>query len=124
MTTRTTVQRFARFLRLRRSPALRQLTQETRLSPADFIYPLFVVHGQGARQEIASMPGQHRLSVDLLAGKAKEMAELGIPAVLLFGLPATKDDLGTGAYVPQGIVQEAIRAIKSAVPQLAVITDV
>ena len=98
--------------------------RETRLSPADFVYPLFVAHGQGVRQEIESMPGQYQLSVDKLAAEAEELRALGIPAVLLFGLPAAKDDVGSEAYDADGIVQRAVRALKQAAPDLVVITDV
>jgi porphobilinogen synthase len=115
---------FARFRRLRRSEALRGLVRETRLSPADFVYPLFVAHGHDLRQEIESMPGQYHLSVHGLAAEAEELRALGIPAVLLFGLPAAKDEEGSEAYADDGIVQEAVRAFKRAAPELVVITDV
>ncbi len=115
---------FARFRRMRRSEALRNLVRETRLSPADFVYPLFVTHGENVRQEIESMPEQYHLSLDRLPGEAEELRSLGIPAVLLFGLPAAKDDAASEAYADDGIVQEAIRMLKSAAPELAVITDV
>jgi porphobilinogen synthase len=125
MTTHTTLHPpFARFRRLRRSEALRGLVRETRLSPADFVYPLFVAHGHGLRQEIESMPGQYHLSVDGLTAEAEELRTLGIPAVLLFGLPAAKDEEGSEAYADDGIVQEAARALKRAAPELVVITDV
>jgi porphobilinogen synthase len=123
-TTRTTAQSFRRFRRLRGSEALRSLVRETRLSPQDFVYPLFVAHGSGVREEIASMPGQYHLSLDGLAGEAKELTSLGIPAVLLFGLPSAKDDLGSEAYARDGIVQQAVRTLKDAAPGLLVITDV
>jgi porphobilinogen synthase len=110
--------------RLRRTPALRRLVRETLLSPADFVYPLFVVHGTGVRREIASMPGQHQLSVDELPAEAEAIARLGIPAVILFGLPAAKDPVGLENFAPDGIVQQAIRSLKGAVPELAVVTDV
>jgi porphobilinogen synthase len=100
------------------------MVRETVPSPADFIYPLFVVEGQGRREEIGSMPGQFRLSVDLLVKEAAEVKSLGIPAIILFGIPAKKDDRGTSGYDPNGIVQRAIRAVKDQVPGLAVITDV
>jgi porphobilinogen synthase len=115
---------FHRFRRLRRSEALRRLVAETRLDPRDFVYPLFVTHGRGVRDEIASMPGQYQLSVDQLAGEAKELRELNVPAVLLFGLPASKDNVGSEAYASGGIVQDAVRALKDADPDLCVITDV
>jgi porphobilinogen synthase len=115
---------FKRFRRLRRSEALRGLVAETRLDPRDFVYPLFVTHGHGVRDEIPSMPSQYQLSLDQLAGEARELRELGVPAVLLFGLPASKDDRGTEAYAADGIVQEAVRALKDADPGLCVICDV
>jgi porphobilinogen synthase len=115
---------FKRFRRLRRTEALRGLVAETRLDPRDFVYPLFVTHGQGVRDEIPSMPGQYQLSLDQLAGEARELRELGVPAVLLFGLPASKDDRGSEAYAADGIVQEAVRALKDADPGLCVICDV
>jgi porphobilinogen synthase len=98
--------------------------RETRLSPGDFVYPLFVVHGSGVRNAIPSMPGQAQLSVDQLPGEARELRDLGIPAVLLFGIPASKDDQASEAYAPDGIVQQAVRALKQADPELLVITDV
>ena len=110
-----TIQGFARF---------RRLVRETALSPGDFVYPLFVVHGRDAREEIPSMPGQYHLSLDRLAAEAEELRALGVPAVLLFGLPASKDDIGSEAYAEDGIVQQAVRALKQADPELVVITDV
>ncbi len=125
MTTETRLRSsFARFRRLRRSEGLRGLVRETRLSPADFVYPIFVAHGHGLRQEIESMPGQYHLSVDGLGREAEELRALGIPGVLLFGLPAAKDEEGSEAYADDGIVQEAVRALKDAAPDLVVITDV
>ena len=115
---------FRRFRRLRRSEALRRLVAETRLDPRDFVYPLFVTHGLGVRNEIESMPGQYQLSLDQLAAEARELRELRIPAVLLFGLPAAKDDAGSEAYARDGIVQQAARALKDAYPDLCVICDV
>lgn len=113
-----------RLRRLRQQDSFRRMVRETVLSPADFIYPLFVVEGQGRREEIGSMPGQFRLSVDLLVKEAAEVKLLGIPAIILFGIPAKKDDRGSSGYDPNGIVQRAIRAVKDQVPGLAVITDV
>ena len=115
---------FARHRRLRRSEGLRRLVAETRLSAADFVYPLFVAHGQGIRDEIPSMPGQFRISLDQVGREADDLRTLGIPAVLLFGLPAMKDDQGSEAYDDGGIVQDAVRAFKHAAPELVVITDV
>jgi porphobilinogen synthase len=88
------------------------------------VYPLFVVHGQGVKEEIEAMPGSYRFSLDALRREVEEIADLGVPAVLLFGIPASKDERGSEAYDPQGIVQEAIRAIKETAPQLLVMTDV
>jgi len=122
--TRTLPLSFRRFRRLRRSEALRALVRETRLSPQDFVYPLFVTHGEGVRREIESMPGQYHLSLDQLPREAEELRSLGIPAVLLFGLPAAKDDAGSEAYDPDGIVQQAVRTLKQSTPDLVVITDV
>jgi porphobilinogen synthase len=113
-----------RLRRLRQQDSFRRMVRETVLSPADFIYPLFVVEGQGRREEIGSMPGQFRLSVDLLVKEAAEVKSLGIPAIILFGIPAKKDERGTSGYDPNGIVQRAIKAVKDQVPGLAVITDV
>ncbi len=113
-----------RLRRLRQSEPLRRLVRETRLTVSDLIYPMFVTVGKDRRDEIASMPGQYRLSVDLLVKEAAEVKLLGIPAVMLFGVPDKKDDQGTGAYDPNGIVQKAVRALKDQVTDLLVITDV
>ncbi len=113
-----------RLRRLRRTPALRRMVQETVLTVNDFIYPLFVVHGKGVRREVPSMPGVYQLSVDEAVREAEEVAALGIPAVILFGIPAHKDPIGTENFDPEGIIPKAIRAIKQAVPDLVVITDV
>jgi len=110
--------------RLREHDALRQMVQETRLTPRDFILPLFVVPGSGVRQEIASLPGQYHLSVDQASIEARQVADMGIAAVLLFGLPESKDAVGREAYSPSGVVQQAAQAIKKAVPTLLVVTDV
>ncbi|HVR64854.1 MAG TPA: porphobilinogen synthase [Polyangia bacterium] len=109
--------------RLRQLSAVRKLVRETTLAPDNFIYPLFVCPGKGVRKEISSLPGQFHLSVDTLAEEAEATAKLGIPAVLLFGLPEKKDEVGSEAWHPEGVVQRAIRAIKKAVPELAVIVD-
>src|SRR3990172_5587116 len=106
-TTRPMPAAFRRLRRLRRSEGLRALVRETRLSPQDFVYPLFVVHGRGIKEEIAPMPGQRHLSADRPPAEAEEIASLGIPAVLLFGLPAAKDEMASESYAPDGIVQEA-----------------
>ncbi len=100
------------------------MVRETRLSPSDFIYPLFVVEGKDRHDEIASMPGQFRLSVDLLIKEAGMIAALGIPAIMLFGIPDKKDDRGSSGFDPNGIVQRAVKAVKDHVPGLMVVTDV
>jgi porphobilinogen synthase len=110
--------------RLREKPLLRTLVRETRLAVDDLVYPAFVIHGRGVREPIASMPGQSRLSIDELLKEAKDVAAMGIPALLLFGLPAHKDPRGSEAYADDGIVQQAIRAVKDTVPDLLVVTDV
>ena len=110
--------------RLRRSSGLRRLVAETRVEPGDLIYPLFCVTGRGIREPVGSMPGIERLSIDRLASEAKEIESLGLAAVILFGIPDRKDSLGSGAYDPDGIVQQAIRTIKDATPDLVVIADV
>jgi len=100
------------------------MVRETSLSPADLIYPIFVKPGTGLRDEISSMPGQYQLSLDMLPAEIDELKALGVPAVILFGLPSTKDEVGSEAYAEHGIVQEAIRAIKKHDPDFYVITDV
>ncbi|ETX05805.1 MAG: delta-aminolevulinic acid dehydratase [Candidatus Entotheonella gemina] len=110
--------------RLREHDVLRQMVQETRLAPQDFIYPLFVTPGRGVREEISSMPGNYHLSVDQVEEEVREAADLGIPAVLLFGLPEGKDAVGSEAYSPSGVIQQASQAIKKAAPSLMVVTDV
>lgn len=113
-----------RLRRLRQHEALRRMVRETRLSVSDLIYPMFVMEGKDQRQEIASMPGQFRLSIDLLVKEAGEVAGLGIPAIMLFGIPDRKDERGTSGYEPNGVVQRAIKAVKDQVPGLLVVTDV
>src|SRR5215831_11675071 len=110
--------------RLRESPLLRKMVRETQLGVQDLVYPLFAVHGRGVREPITSMPGQFRLSVDELLKECKDAASMGIPAVLLFGLPAEKDPRGSEAYAEDGIIQQAVRAVKETIPDLLVITDV
>ena len=110
--------------RLRRTETLRRMVAETRLSREDLVLPLFAVEGRGVREAVASMPGVFRLSADELASEAKLVADLGIPAVILFGIPAAKDARGSGADDPGGIVQRAVAAVKRAAPDLCVITDV
>ena len=107
--------------RLRRTGALRTLVREVALAPADLVYPLFVQHGHGLRTEIVSMP---RLTTDLLAAEIERVAKLGIRAVLLFGLPQSKDEIGSENFASDGIVQQAIKAAKDAVPEILVVTDV
>ena len=113
-----------RLRRTRRTAALRGLVRETRLSPQDLIYPMFVTVGEDVRSPVGSMPGVFQLSINHAVEEARRAYDLGIPGVLLFGLPAEKDEAGSGAYDPEGIVQLATRAIKDAVPELLVVTDV
>ncbi|HMZ54369.1 MAG TPA: porphobilinogen synthase [Nitrospira sp.] len=113
-----------RMRRTRETEPLRRMVRETSLTPNDFIYPVFVTEGQGRNEPIASMPGQSRLSIDLLIKEAHEVKALGIPAVILFGIPDQKDERGSSGFDPDGIVQRAIRALKEQVPDLVVITDV
>jgi porphobilinogen synthase len=110
--------------RLRANPQIRRMVRETALDAGDLIYPLFVKPGTGHRDEVTSMPGVFQLSLDQLEAEAAELLELGVPAVILFGLPETKDKAGSGAYDEHGIVQEAIRRLKEVAPDLYVITDV
>ena len=110
--------------RLRKNETIRRMVRETSLSPDDFIYPLFVTYGKNIRNEIKSMPGCFQESVDMAVKHAKEVYSLGIPAIILFGIPEHKDEIGSGAYDPHGVVQKAISAIKNKVPELYVITDV
>lgn len=113
-----------RLRRLRMTEPIRRMVRETSLNPADLIYPLFVRSGQGRQDPIASMPGQYRWSIDLLIKEAAEAQQLGIPAVILFGIPDSKDERGTSGLDPNGIVPQAVRALKDQVPGLLVITDV
>ncbi|MEN8729858.1 MAG: porphobilinogen synthase, partial [Desulfuromonadales bacterium] len=110
--------------RLRRSEALRSMVRETFLRPEDLIYPMFSAFGEDVRKEIISMPGIYQQSIEHIVAEAREVYQLGIPAVILFGIPEEKDPLGQDAYSENGIIQETIRAIKTAVPKLLVITDV
>jgi len=110
--------------RLRRSEALRSMVRETFLRPEDLIYPMFSAFGEDIRKEIVSMPGIYQQSIEHIVAEAREVYELGIPAVILFGIPEEKDSLGQDAYSENGIIQETIRAIKTEVPKLLVITDV
>ena len=113
-----------RMRRLRRTPALRRLVQETHLVPSQLVWPLFVRHGESVRTEVAALPGVFQTSVDALVTDAARAAQLGLGGIILFGLPETKDATGSEAYDDQGIVQQAIRAVKRAVPTLLVIGDV
>ena len=113
-----------RLRRLRHNEALRALVRETKVEVGDLIYPLFVVEGNGIKQEISSMPGLYRLSSDLLSKEVEEIAKLGIPAIILFGIPQKKDEVASSAYHSKGVIQQAIRAIKKATPDLLVVTDV
>lgn len=113
-----------RLRRLRRTGALRSMVRETRLTPENFVYPLFVCPGEGVRKEVGSMPGVFNLSVDETVKEAREAHSLGIPALILFGLPEKKDEVATGAWDENGIVQRAARAIKAEVPDMVVIADV
>ena len=110
--------------RLRRTASLRDLVRETSLDPADLVYPLFVVPGEAVRNPVSSMPGVDQVSVDELEAEARELAALGVKAVLLFGIPSTKDPSGAEAHAEDGVVQQAIRALKAASPGLVVLTDV
>ncbi len=113
-----------RLRRLREKEPLRRMIRETGLTPNDFIYPVFVTEGQGRREPIASMPGQSRLSIDLLVKEALDVKAVGIPALILFGIPERKDERGSSGFDPDGIVQRALRTLKKEVPDLALITDV
>ena len=110
--------------RLRRTPELRRLTRETRVTVDDLILPLFIVPGVGVRRAVSSMPGVNQTSVDEAVKDAQEAASLGIPAILLFGLPSAKDEQGSEGWADDGVVQRAVRAIREQVPGIAVITDV
>ncbi|MEW5872183.1 MAG: porphobilinogen synthase [Chloroflexota bacterium] len=110
--------------RLRMKPALRAMLRETELAPNDFIYPLFVRPGEDVQRPIASMPGVYQWSVDRLPAEAEQVYRLGIPAVILFGIPHEKDSVGIENYSPEGVIQNAIRVIKAAIPDLLVVTDI
>src|SRR5438034_10786016 len=110
--------------RLRATEAIRNLVRETRLSPQQFVLPLFVCPGEGVRREIGAMPGNYQMSIDETVKECEEIDSLGIGGVILFGLPETKDEMASGAYAEDGIVQNAIRALKRELPRLLAITDV
>lgn len=109
---------------MRRTPQLRQMVRETHLMPHNFIAPLFVVHGTDIREEIPSMPGQYRMSIDVLVAHCRMLSELGVGGVILFGIPKSKDATGSEGYSDDGIVQQAIRALKNALPDFIVIADI
>jgi porphobilinogen synthase len=113
-----------RLRRLRRTEGIRRLVRETRLEPSNFILPLFVVEGEGVKKEIGAMPGNYQMSIDHLVRECEEVHSLGIGGIILFGIPAHKDEEASEGYNDRGIVQEAVRAVKQAVPDLLVITDV
>src|SRR5215467_1540945 len=113
-----------RLRRLRRTEQLRSVVRETRLTPEAFVYPLFVCPGEGVRKEVRSMPGVFNLSVDEAVREARETQALGVPSIILFGLPEKKDEVATGAWAEDGIVQQAARAIRREVPGLVVMGDV
>ena len=113
-----------RLRRLRSSPLLRDLVRETTLDAGDLVYPMFVVPGRSVAKPVSSMPGVSQLSVDRAVAEAKEVRDLGIPAIILFGIPPEKDSVGSGAYDPSGIIPEAVTAIRESVPGLLVMTDV
>jgi len=113
-----------RLRRLRRTEPLRALVRENRVNITDLVYPMFVIEGKGIKQEIASMPGIFHFSPDQLPQEVEDIARLRIPAILLFGIPEQKDEVGSAAYHPEGVIQQAIRTIKHSVPELLVVTDV
>src|SRR5687768_5345951 len=113
-----------RLRRLRRTPELRDMFRETELSANDFIYPLFIVEGENVKKEISSMPSQYQLSIDNVLRECDELQGLGVGSVILFGIPNEKDDVGSGAYATNGIIQKATRTIKSRFPDMVVVTDV
>ena len=114
----------SRLRRMRRTPELREMFRETALSTADFIYPLFIVEGENVKREISSMPGQFQLSIENVIRECEELIGLGVRSVILFGIPSEKDEVGSGAYAEDGIIQKATRAIKSKFPDMVVVTDV
>lgn len=110
--------------RLRKTPAIRSMIRETKLSVDDFIYPLFIVEGENIKKEISSMKYVYHFSVDMVLDEVKELLDLGIKSILLFGIPNSKDEIGSEAYSSQGIIQKAVRAIKKAFPEIYIITDI
>jgi len=113
-----------RLRRLRKTASLRDMFRETSLSPADFIYPLFIVEGENVKKEISSMPAQYQLSIDNAFRECEELRKLGVNSIILFGIPNEKDEVGSGAYANDGIIQKATRAIKERFPDMIVVTDV
>ncbi|HTK38090.1 MAG TPA: porphobilinogen synthase [Pyrinomonadaceae bacterium] len=113
-----------RLRRLRKNAALREIFRETHLHKSDLIYPLFVVQGDGLKNEISSMPGQFQMSIDNIVRECEELQKLGLNSILLFGIPAEKDEVGSGAYDEDGIIQKALRSIKKEFPDIVAITDV
>ena len=113
-----------RLRRLRRTAAIREMFRETALLASDFVYPLFIVEGENVKKEISSMPSQFQLSVDSVLRECEELQYLGVGSVILFGIPNAKDEVGSGAYAADGIIQKATRAIKSRFPEMVVVTDV
>jgi porphobilinogen synthase len=113
-----------RMRRLRRTPQLRNMVRQTHLTPADLVWPMFVRPGQGIRKPITSMPGQYQVSIDVLLEQCQQASEVGVPAVLLFGIPEEKDSVGSSSWSDEGIVQEAVRCIKGRFPEMVVVTDV
>jgi len=113
-----------RLRRLRKTASLRDMFRETSLSPADFIYPLFIVEGENVKKEISSMPAQYQLSIDNALSECEELRKLGVNSIILFGIPNEKDEVGSGAYADDGIIQKATRAIKERFPDMIVVTDV
>ena len=117
-------EQFRRFRRLRMTETIRGMVRETELSPRDFIYPLFVIPGKNVKKPVSSMPGVFQMSVDQIVRECVDVKSLGVPAVIFFGIPEEKDEVGSGAYDEHGVVQEALRAVKREVPELYLITDV
>src|SRR6476646_6497150 len=113
-----------RLRRLRKTASLRDMFRETSLSPADLIYPLFIVEGDDVKKEISSMPAQYQLSIDHALRECEELVKLGVNSTILFGIPSEKDEVGSGAYADDGIIQKATRAIKGHFPEMIVVTDV
>src|SRR5688500_15712204 len=113
-----------RLRRLRKTPALREMFREIKLSSSDHISTLFIVEGENVKKEISSMAGQFQMSVDIALAECEELYQMGVTSILLFGIPTEKDEVGSGAYDQDGIIQKALRAIKASFPDLLVITDV